>query len=168
MVFDMTLGKKIQKLRKEKNWTQEELAERLGVSSQAVSKWETDISSPDILLLRPLAELMGISVDYLLNPDEEERAQVWMAPEKQKKKLEDMILHLSIVSADEDIVKLNLPMPLVQMFLEIGLEMPKVKNKEILEKKDLEKILLLVEKGAMGKLLEIQSGDGDLIEIVVE
>ncbi|MCI8633267.1 MAG: helix-turn-helix transcriptional regulator [Lachnospiraceae bacterium] len=164
----MTLGKKIQKLRKEKNWTQEELAERLGVSSQAVSKWETDISSPDILLLRPLAELMGISVDYLLNPDEEERAQVWMAPEKQKKKLEDMILHLSIVSADEDIVKLNLPMPLVQMFLEIGLEMPKVKNKEILEKKDLEKILLLVEKGAMGKLLEIQSGDGDLIEIVVE
>jgi len=164
----MTLGKKIQKLRKEKNWTQEELAERLGVSSQAVSKWETDISSPDILLLRPLAELMGISVDYLLNPDEEERAQVWMAPEKQKKKLEDMILHLSIVSADEDIVKLNLPMPLVQMFLEIGLEMPKVKNKEILEKKDLEKILLLVEKGAMGKLLEIQSSDGDLIEIVVE
>ncbi len=164
----MTLGKKIQKLRKEKNWTQEELAERLGVSSQAVSKWETDISSPDISLLRPLAAVMEISVDYLLNPNEEEQAQVWMAAENKKKKLEDMILHLSVISADEDIIKLNLPMPLVQMFLEMGMEMPKVKNKEVLEKKDLEKILLLAEKGAMGKLLEIQSSDGDLIEIVIE
>lgn len=164
----MTLGKKIQKLRKEKNWTQEELAERLGVSSQAVSKWETDISSPDISLLRPLAAVMEISVDYLLNPNEEEQAQVWMAAENKKKKLEDMILHLSVISADEDIIKINLPMPLVQMFLEMGMEMPKVKNKEVLEKKDLEKILLLAEKGAMGKLLEIQSSDGDLIEIVIE
>lgn len=164
----MTLGKKIQKLRKEKNWTQEELAERLGVSSQAVSKWETDISSPDILLLKPLAEAMGISVDYLLDSNEEAQAQVWLAQESTKKKLEDMILHLSVISADKDVVKINLPMPMVQMFLEMGMEMPQIKNKEVLEKKDLEKILLLAEKGAMGKLLEIQSCDGDLIEIVIE
>lgn len=164
----MTLGKKIQKLRKEKNWTQEELAERLGVSSQAVSKWETDISSPDILLLKPLAEAMGISVDYLLDSNEEMQAQVWLAQESTKKKLEDMILHLSVISADKDVVKINLPMPMVQMFLEMGMEMPQIKNKEVLEKKDLEKILLLAEKGAMGKLLEIQSCDGDLIEIVIE
>lgn len=164
----MTLSKKIQKLRKDQGWTQEELAEKIGVSSQAVSKWETDMSSPDISLLRDLAALLGVTVDYLLSPEETVEPEVRMVPETQKKKLEDMILHLSVISSDGDVVKMNLPMPLVQMALTIGMEMPKVKNKEILSRIDLEKVLLLADKGVSGKLMEVQSADGDQIEIAVE
>lgn len=61
-----TLGKRIAALRKEKGMTQEQLAEKVGVSAQAVSKWENDISCPDITLLPLLGDLFGVSVDELL------------------------------------------------------------------------------------------------------
>lgn len=61
-----TLGKRIARLRKEKGLTQEQLAEKVGVSAQAVSKWENDVSCPDITLLPLLADLFDVSVDELL------------------------------------------------------------------------------------------------------
>lgn len=61
-----TLGKRIAMLRKEKGLTQEQLAEKVGVSAQAVSKWENDVSCPDITLLPLLADLFDVSVDELL------------------------------------------------------------------------------------------------------
>ena len=61
-----TLGRRIAALRKEKGMTQEQLAEKVGISAQAVSKWENDVSCPDITLLPLLAELFGVSVDELL------------------------------------------------------------------------------------------------------
>lgn len=169
MVQTMTLGRKIQKMRKEKGWTQEELANRVGVSAQAVSKWETDVSSPDISLLRPLAEKFGVSVDELLNMEETMAQPVvqMVAPEK-RKSLNELVLRMNILDTEGDSVKINLPMPLVKMALEIGMAMPKMKNKEILQTVDLEKILMLAESGASGKLMEIKSADGDLVEIVIE
>lgn len=62
----MTIGKRIQALRKSRSMTQDQLAERLGVSPQAVSKWEHDISCPDISLLPKLAEVFGVTADSLL------------------------------------------------------------------------------------------------------
>ena len=53
--MEYTIGKKISELRRERNMTQEDLAEAMGVSSQAVSKWETELSCPDIMTLSPLA-----------------------------------------------------------------------------------------------------------------
>lgn len=64
---------KIKKLRKEKDMTQEQLAEYMGVSPQAVSRWETGVTCPDIFALPSLAELFGISVDELLGVDEKEK-----------------------------------------------------------------------------------------------
>ena len=61
-----TLGKRIAALRKEKGLTQEQLAEKVGVSAQAVSKWENDVSCPDITLLPLLADILGVTVDELL------------------------------------------------------------------------------------------------------
>ena len=60
------IGNKIRDLRKAKKLTQEELSEKLGVSAQAVSKWETGISLPDIAMLLPLCEVLGVGVDGLL------------------------------------------------------------------------------------------------------
>lgn len=62
----MTLGKRILSHRKRLGLTQEQLAEKLGVTSQAVSKWENDQSCPDITVLPQLAEIFGISTDELL------------------------------------------------------------------------------------------------------
>lgn len=59
-------GKNLNSLRKLKGWTQTELADKLGVTNQAISKWENGDSFPDTALLIPLSELFGVSVDYLL------------------------------------------------------------------------------------------------------
>ena len=60
-------GSTIKALREERNMTQAELAEKIGVSSKTVSKWETAKGLPDITLLQPLAQSLGISVIELLN-----------------------------------------------------------------------------------------------------
>ena len=59
-------GAFVAQLRKEKGYTQKELAEQLFVSDKAVSKWETAVSIPDTTLLIPLSELLGVSVTELL------------------------------------------------------------------------------------------------------
>ena len=61
-----SIGEKICECRKANAWTQEQLGAKIGVSAQAVSKWECGESYPDILLLPQLCELLGVSVDVLL------------------------------------------------------------------------------------------------------
>ena len=67
----MQIGEIIRKYRKEQNMTQEEMANRLGVTTPAVNKWEKGNSYPDILMLAPIARLLGISLDTLLSFREE-------------------------------------------------------------------------------------------------
>lgn len=61
-----TLGGRIARLRKEKGMTQLELADRMGVTDKAVSKWERDVSCPDIASMPRLAEVLGATVDELM------------------------------------------------------------------------------------------------------
>ena len=63
----MSIGQNIKKYRKEKGYTQRELADLIGVSVQAVSKWETDTGAPDISQVVPLASALDISTDALFN-----------------------------------------------------------------------------------------------------
>lgn len=67
----MTLGEKMQKLRKARSWTQEELAEKVGVSRQSLSKWESDGALPDTANIIVLADLFGVTTDYLLRSGED-------------------------------------------------------------------------------------------------
>jgi len=69
--MEQTIGKRIMTLRKSRGMTQDQLAEKLGVSPQAVSKWENDISCPDINLLPKLAELFRVSIDSLFGMPEQ-------------------------------------------------------------------------------------------------
>ena len=66
----MRFEEKIVELRKQKGLSQEELAEQLGVSRQAVSRWELGQTLPDIPNLLQLCELFGVSVDYLVRDEE--------------------------------------------------------------------------------------------------
>ena len=66
----MTLGKRIQYYRKRKQLTQEELAEKLMVSRQAISRWESDNNEPDVKTLLILANIFEITVDELVRENE--------------------------------------------------------------------------------------------------
>lgn len=61
-----SIGKTIAELRKEKGWTQIELAEKLQVSDKAISKWEKDSGAPSVEFFPTLAELFGVSIDYIM------------------------------------------------------------------------------------------------------
>ena len=75
--MEQTLGKRIVANRKRIGLTQEQLAEQLGVTAQAVSKWENDQSCPDITILPQLADIFGISTDALCTFPE--RAFTWLS-----------------------------------------------------------------------------------------
>ena len=76
-----TMGSIIMRLRKDRGLTQEQLANELGISYQAVSKWETGNSCPDLTALPLLADLFGVSIDALFGRTETETAPVTAAPE---------------------------------------------------------------------------------------
>ena len=65
----MSLGKTLADLRKKAKMTQSELGERLNISAQAISKWENDLSEPDVSTIRRLAEIFNVSVSYIIDPD---------------------------------------------------------------------------------------------------
>ncbi|MBQ7907297.1 MAG: helix-turn-helix domain-containing protein [Clostridia bacterium] len=68
----MTLGQQLSQFRKRSFMTQQELGERLNISAQAISKWENDLSEPDLATLKKLAELYGVSISTLLDFEEKD------------------------------------------------------------------------------------------------
>lgn len=80
-----TMGGRIKHHRKRLGMTQEQLAERMGVSAQAVSKWENDLSCPDISILPLLAEVFGITTDELLGKEAKTAEVVEDAPKSKEK-----------------------------------------------------------------------------------
>ena len=72
----MKLHEKIYTLRKGQNLSQEALAEKLGVSRQSVSKWETGEATPEVTKLLSLSKIFGVTTDYLLNDESEEEIKI--------------------------------------------------------------------------------------------
>ena len=66
MMQDLKTGSLLRQLRRERGWTQRQVAEQLGVSAQAVSKWERELGCPDVGLLSRLSEIFGVGADALL------------------------------------------------------------------------------------------------------
>ncbi len=84
----MSIGKNIKQLRRQKQVTQEQMADYLGISYQAVSKWECGSNTPDITLLPKIAEFFGISIDTLFG---------YKAP--------DVDMLDGVIEANEEIIK---------------------------------------------------------------
>ena len=96
----MTLADKIIELRKKKGWSQEELAEKLDVSRQSVSKWESGQSLPDMNRIIALSDLFGVSVDTLVRDEPRASEEEPRAEESEKplrtvpmKEAQDFLLH---------------------------------------------------------------------------
>lgn len=163
-----TIGSRIAKYRKAKGMTQEALANEMGVSAQAVSKWETDTSCPDISALPQLCKILGITTDELLTGKND---GVKLVPAEQRKSLEELTFRVKVLSRDGDKIRVNLPMTLVKLAMEIGVDIvPNMggEHGEMLKSIDMEKVIKMVEQGLIGKLVEVESADGDTVEIVVE
>lgn len=92
----MSLGQRLIELRKEKHLSQEEVAEKLNVTRQTVSKWETDQSSPDFDKIVPLCELFEISTDELVTgrkeKTEEAKEEIKYSNEIQKKRTLGLVI----------------------------------------------------------------------------
>ena len=80
-----TFGNMVAALRKEKGMTQLELAEKMGVTDKAVSKWERDLSFPDVSSIPKLAEILGVTVDELMQVKAESKE------EPLKKKIDEIV-----------------------------------------------------------------------------
>ncbi len=144
----MTLGEKVAACRREKGLTQEELGAMLGVSPQAVSKWENDISAPDISLLLPLADILGVTTDELLRKGPIPRRE---PPAKSKK------LRIVVESDKGETTNVFIPLSMAQAFGHngwiSGLPM------------DLDD---LIRQAQAGEIVLVETDDGDRVRISIE
>ena len=101
----MILADKIIEERKKNGWSQEELANKLGVSRQAVSKWESSGSIPDLQRILQMSELFGVTTDYLLKDEiEEERLNEFVETKTIKVSMEEANQYLDMKSRGSRIV----------------------------------------------------------------
>lgn len=157
-----SIGNRIAKYRKALGVTQEELASRLGLSSQAISKWECDTSCPDISLLPELCKVLGITTDELIMGKSDE---VRLVPSDKRKSFDELTLRIRVDSCDGDKIRVNLPMTLVKVCLETGIS---VVDADVMKNIDLSQIVNIAECGTIGKIVEVETCDGDMIEVVIE
>lgn len=162
-----TLGAKIARLRKEKGYTQEEFSQLLDVTAQAVSKWENDISCPDIMLLPKISQLLGVSIDEMLgNPVEQTKAQKVEEPKIDTSKLK---LKINITSANKKPVNISFPMAMVKRFTKIGTGISSIidVNSPAIDGKQIDSIFELINDGATGEILNITDENGQNIVIEI-
>ena len=131
-----------------------------------MSKWENDIACPDIQLLVPLSKIFNITTDELLSNDTVRSVQ--LLPEDSRRNIKELTLKVIVDSSEGDKVRVNLPMELVLVALEIGVNLPQLTMNEQMNKIDLNQIISMVERGVIGKLVEIESSEGDTVSVVVE
>jgi transcriptional regulator with XRE-family HTH domain len=122
----MILANKIIQLRKQSGWSQENLAEVLNVSRQSVSKWESGNSIPDLNKILKMAEIFGVTTDYLLKDEIEsiqsetldlDNQMVKLSMEEVNKYVEDKIQAAKVISKGVMLCVFS-PIPL---FLMLGL-----------------------------------------------
>ncbi|MCI2068239.1 MAG: helix-turn-helix domain-containing protein [Bacilli bacterium] len=163
--MDETFGQRFQRLRKEKGLTQENIADQLHVSSQAVSKWETDASLPDITLLSAISDILDVSIDELLGKEKTKPAA--FVPPSSPSDYLNKLLKIRVISADGDRVRVNFPVSLLEMMLKAGGTID-LEGASYLKNIDFRQLIEMVKKGAIGNLIDVQSEDGDIVQISVE
>ena len=160
-----SFGSRLAGFRKNRGLTQESLAERLNISPQAVSKWENDLTSPDLDTLAQLAEIFEISTDELLGRIKKEAHLVEAA---KRKDVSQMLLRIKVNSSEGDKVMVNLPLLIVKSLVDAGAVGNLMGGKYSLDSVDWHQILSLVEQGVVGELVSVESADGDFVSIWVE
>lgn len=160
-----TFGQRFARLRKSFGFKQEDIAEKFNISAQAVSKWENDLSAPDISILPMIADLFNVSLDELLG---REIQNTKIVPQSERKDINSMLLKINVLSSDGDKVKVNLPISLIKLCIESGMDLPQINGKNSLSSIDFNQVFMLIEAGVIGELISVESADGDTVSILVE
>lgn len=160
----MNLGKTIYNLRKQYNMTQEELATRLGVSPQAVSKWENEFSYPDISLLPEIAKEFNITVDALLNDNVEVESKTEdFSQEKEQKSSKINCSKIRIVVDNKGkITNVSVPIKLVNVGIKVGGVFGGLADNYI------STIQEALKNGLDGEIMNIDGENGENIRIILE
>lgn len=162
-----TLGAKIARLRKEKGYTQEEFSQLLDVTAQAVSKWENDISCPDIMLLPKISQLLEITIDELLG----NTPPVTNIEEEAKPKVDinKLSLKISVTGQGKKPVNIALPMAMVKKFTKLGTGISNIVNvnSPSIDSNKIEQIFDLVDEGVTGEVLNVTDENGQNVVIEI-
>ena len=173
-----SFGRRIARLRLMKGMTQERLANLANVSAQAVSKWENDLSYPDIMLLPVLADVFGVSIDELLGRAVEARTVVMPQPEPEPEPEPEPLpepetfepvpagravcLRIHIIEKGHDAINLRIPLAAASALSSFpGLIAGYTAGI------DLGELASMVEGAAPGTLVDIDDGD-DRVVITLE
>jgi len=169
-----SLGNRIGEFRRRRGVTQEQLAEAMGVTPQAVSKWENGVSCPDISLLPKLADYFAVSLDVLLRGGSPDSAR--MREDGESGDIGKMAVRIVARSAGGDNTEVNLPLPLLKSAKQDGKPFAvqmmygsgdsKIGN--ALRNIDFDEITKLAENGMLGKLLELNHEGGGGVAVFVE
>lgn len=155
-----TIGENIAYFRKKNKLTQEELAEKLSVTSQAVSKWECDSSYPDITGMQALAKSLGVTVDELIN-GEQQLPEVSEAPKEQI----DRRIVLINVKATDTTVTTRLPVSFVKKSIENGM-FKKIVGEEAFE--NMGALEDMIDSGLTGTFVEVDNPEAQISIKVVD
>ncbi len=164
------LGSKISELRKKKGLTQEEFAEKLGVTAQAVSKWENGASCPDIMLLPKIAEIFNISIDQLMGtkPIEEKADDVTpVLTDADIAKMKLRVLVIDNNQPDKKPINVSVPVSFVLKAANIGIKISGVLGNDILNDIQFEKVVDIIKSGVTGEILCVDTDDNKTITVEV-
>ncbi len=169
--MEKTIGKKLYELRKQSGFTQDYVAEKLGVSAQAVSKWENDIACPDIMTLPSIAQLYGVTIDELFNNDDIQSNVKYEKPEQINE--EDLVLRVYVDTVHGDKIKVTLPYLVVKEFVKAGKNISAVVGGTVVSGVDLsgidfDLIFGMVANGVLGEIVNVQTQNNDIVRVVVE
>ena len=138
----------------------------MNLTPQSVSKWETDLSAPDIMLLPKLAKILDVSLEELLTGEKKVETKVLNEFDYTK-----AILKILVNSADGDEVTINLPIALGETIIKAIIKSnvgDKNDKDDLLKQIDFEQIIELVKKGIIGEIVNVKSADGDIVIIRIE
>ena len=158
-----SFGTRLAEFRKERNLTQNDIADQLNLSPQAVSRWENDLTSPDIDTLVSLAEILNITTDVLLG---KKKTETLYLPSEERKDISKMMLKVVCDTADGDKIRVNLPMAAIRVFINNDSKI--FSGNKALEGIDFNQIYRLVEEGMIGELVSLDSAEGDHVTVIVE
>lgn len=157
-----TLGERIADGRKKCGYTQEEFSQMLDVTPQAVSKWENDISCPDIQLLPKIADILGITTDELLTGKSKEAPKPEQAVNIDTSNLK---ININVLKPGQNPVNVSLPLAMVKKFAKIGNGISGILGNNTIDNIQLDEILTLVENGATGEILNVVADDNTNVVI---
>lgn len=112
-----------------------------------------------------IADLFNVSLDELLG---REIQNTKIVTQTERKDINTMLLKINVLSSDGDKVKVNLPISLIKLCIESGMDLPQINGKNTLNNIDFNQIFMLIEAGVVGELISVESADGDTVSILVE